>query len=377
MRFSETQMKKTLVAVALLLFVVPSWCQDDTLLSGASVLTKGVTSGCISSWDRTGGNNDYVVVKAGQTFTLADIPGAGSIKHIWIVLSSPSPYHLRELVLRMYWDGEKDPSVESPLGDFFGTGFGQYHSFWSLPLTVHYRALNSYFDMPFGKGAKIEITNDGSQDVVAFYYRIDYESYADSATVAHRGRFHAQWRRQVLNAVPLSQTGGVNLTGQDNYVFMDAVGKGQLVGVVMNISGRSNQWWGEGDDMFFIDGTKTFPPSIHGTGLEDFFSNGWGYQEEFNYPFAGYSRKGNYDPSDWSGRHTMYRFLLQDPIRFEHSLKATIEHGNANDMEVDYSSVAYWYQTEPHKPFAPLPPLKDRIPNDNWRLEELNAPLPK
>jgi hypothetical protein len=229
--------------------------------------------------------------------------------------------------------------------------------------------------MPFGKGAKIQVTNEGSQDVTAFYFHVDYESYANPAMVANHGRFHAQWRRQILKGIPIQQSGGINIAGDNNYIFMDAEGKGQFVGVVMNIEGQSHQWWGEGDDMFFIDGNKTFPPSIHGTGLEDFFSNGWGYQGEFNYPFAGYSRKGNYEPSDWGGRHTVYRFNLQDPIRFDHSLKATIEHGNANDLDVDYSSVAYWYQAEPHKAFEPIPPLKDRVPNDYWKREALPSPL--
>ena len=268
----------------------------------------------------------------------------------------------------------ENPSVESPLGDFFGDGFGEYHSWHSLPLTVHYRALNSYFEMPFSSAARIELTNEGKRAIPNLYFQVDYEQYSDPAVVADRGRFHAQWRHRVVKAVPKSVSHGKNLTGEDNYVLMDAEGRGQYVGTVMNVEGRSYQFWGEGDDMFFIDGSVL--PSLNGTGTEDYFSNAFGFQEEFSYPFNGYSRKGNQEWGDWSGRHTMYRFHLQDPIRFEHSLRATIEHGSANVMEMDISSVAYWYQTEPHKKFDPLPPVNERMPNNMWIRQDIDTPLP-
>jgi hypothetical protein len=143
--------------------------------------------------------------KTKATVTLADIPGPGSIRHIWFTVTSPSPFHLRELVLRMYWDGETDPSVEVPIGDFFGTGFeyedapgghlGQkYQSWWSLPITVQDPGLNCYFEMPFAKGARLTVPNDGSQDVPTLYFHVDYQQYHDAAAVASKGRFHAQWR---------------------------------------------------------------------------------------------------------------------------------------------------------------------------------------
>ncbi len=139
--------------------------------------------------------HDWVAVKAGSTATLADIKGAGSIRHIWFTINSPSPFHLRELVLRMYWDGETDPSVEVPIGDFFGTGFeyedvpgghrGQKYQSWvSLPITVQDRAMNCYFAMPFGNGARITLSNDGTQDVPNLYFHIDYQEYANTQRVA-------------------------------------------------------------------------------------------------------------------------------------------------------------------------------------------------
>jgi hypothetical protein len=185
-----------------------------------------------------------VEVKAKSTVTLADIRGAGSIRHIWFTINSPSPFHLRELVLRMYWDGETEPSVEVPIGDFFGTGFemgddGQkYHSWWSLPITVQDRAMNCYFDMPFGDGARVTLTNDGTQDVQNLYFHIDYQEYPDARRVADKGRFHAQWRHEMTRAVSESESAGKNVDGKNNYVFMEAKGKGRSRHYQWNRDGR-------------------------------------------------------------------------------------------------------------------------------------------
>lgn len=323
----------------------------------------------ISSYDKTGGNRDMIPVKAGSTVALAEMNGPGAVKHIWFTISSPAPEHLRELVLRMYWDGETDPSVEVPVGDFFGDGFGAYKSWQSLPITVQGRALNCYWEMPFRHSARITVTNDGKEDVRSFYYHVDYEQYPSESAIANKGYFHAQWRRE--NPTPGIKA-DKNLTGKDNYVFMDAVGRGQFVGVILNVQGHSTGWWGEGDDMFFIDG-EGFPPSLHGTGLEDYFNNAWGFQEEFNYPYIGYSLKGN---KDWTGQHTMYRFHIADPIHFSKSLRAGIEHGHANDRADDDSSTAFWYQTEPHKKLEPLPPVEKRYADHFWQIEILKQNLP-
>jgi hypothetical protein len=356
--------------------------QQNGPLDGVANLSDAVSRRA-SSADRSGGNADWVEVKANSTVTLADIHGAGSIRHMWFTINSPSPFHLRELVLRMYWDGETEPSVEVPIGDFFGTGFeyedvpgghrGQkYQSWWSLPITVQDRAMNCYFEMPFGNGARVALTNDGVQDVPNLYFHIDYQQYSDARDVSKKGRFHAQWRRQVTHAIPESESKGKNLDGKDNYVFMEAKGKGQYVGTILNVFGLSTGWWGEGDDMFFIDG-ETARATINGTGMEDYFNNAWMFQKEFNYPFIGYSQRGN---RDWTGSHTIYRFHIQDPIYFEKSLRATIEHGHANAREDDYTSVAFWYQTEPHQKLFPLPPVNERLPNAFWKIQKLEKNLP-
>ncbi len=355
---------------------------QNSPLSGLADLSIA-SSRRASSFDRSGGNDDWIAVKAHSTATLAEIKGAGAVRHIWFTINSPSPYHLRELVLRMYWDGESDPSVEVPIGDFFGTGFefedvpgghrGQKNqSWWSLPITVQDGAMNCYFEMPFASGAQITITNDGAQDVPNLYYHIDYQTYPDTRAVADKGRFHAQWNHQLTRAVPQSESDGKNLDGKNNYVFMEAKGKGQYVGTILNVFGLSTGWWGEGDDMFFIDGDSG-NATINGTGMEDYFNNAWMFQKEFNYPYIGYSQQGN---RDWTGSHTMYRFHVEDPIYFEKSLRATIEHGHANARQDDYTSVAFWYQTEPHQKLIPLPALNDRLPNAFWQVEKLNGNLP-
>lgn len=368
--------------VVVLCFATAASSQSIGPLSGLADLSDA-SSHRSSSADPTGGNADWIKIPAGSSATLTDIKGPGSIGHIWFTINSPSPYHLRELVIRVFWDGESQPSVEVPLGDFFGTGFefedipgghrGQaYHSWVSLPLTVQDRPLNCYFEMPFASGARITVTNDGKDAVPNLYFHVDYEQFADRTKVDHKGRFHAQWRHQVTRAVPESETAGKNLNGKDNYVFLEAQGKGQYVGTILNVFGLSTGWWGEGDDMFFIDGDGP-RPTISGTGMEDYFNNAWMFQREFNYPFIGYSQAGN---RDWTGSHTMYRFHIQDPIYFQKSLRAGIEHGHANDRSDEYTSVAFWYQTEPHLPFPPLAPIAERIPISFWRVLKLPANLP-
>ncbi len=357
--------------------------RQSSPLAGLANLSNAVSKRA-SSADPSGGNADWIEVKAHSTATLANLEGPGSIRHMWFTINSPSPFHLRELVLRMYWDGEADPSVEVPIGDFFGTGFeyedtpgghrGQkYQSWWSLPITVQDRAMNCYFEMPFARGgARITLTNDGSQDVPNLYFHIDYEEFRDAALVAEKGRFHAQWRHELTRATPESESQGKNVDGKNNYVFVDAKGKGQYVGTILNIFGRSTGWWGEGDDMFFIDGDLA-RATINGTGMEDYFNNAWMFQKPFNYPFIGYSQQGN---RDWTGSHTMYRFHIPDPIYFQKSLRATIEHGHANDREDEYTSIAFWYQTEPHQKLIPLPPVNERMPTSHWKIQKLNQNLP-
>ena len=329
----------------------------------------------VSSTDPTGANADSRKVAPGATFTVMDADGPGTISHIWFTIADNEPYHLKKIVLRIYWDGEATPSVEAPIGDFFGLGLGAYHSWQSQPLSVgSVKAMNSYFPMPFAKHARITVTNEGSQPIGDLYYNIDYRSYA-KPLAAGTLYFHAQYRQSQPNrgwTTNWLRNGDaqvenkVNLTGDDNYVWMEAQGHGQFVGVTMSVLQNQDNWWGEGDDMFFIDGEKT--PSIVGTGSEDYFLGAWDFGgEPFSYQLYGAPVVGE---EVAGSRSSVYRFHLDQPIPFSKSFKATIEHGSGDHRSDNFYSVAYWYQAEPHAPFPALPSVADRLP----KLEPTGGP---
>jgi hypothetical protein len=321
----------------------------------------------VSSAESTGGNADSRTVTPGQTFTVLDVDGPAVISHIWFTLGDGEPYHLKRIVLRMYWDGEENPSVETPIGDFFGLGLGEYFNWQSQMLSVGgSKALNSFFPMPFQKHARITITNEGKQALSNLYYNIDYRSYPHPLA-AGTLYFHAEYRQAqpnhgwtnqwYENGDPLVNYKR-NTDGKDNYVWFDAQGRGQFIGVTMSVLQNQDGWWGEGDPMFFIDDPDK--PSYTGTGSEDYFLGAWDFGgSSFAYPLYGAPVVGK---ELAGGRWSVYRFHFDAPIPFTKSMKATIEHGHANDRSDNFYSVAYWYQTEPHEPFPPLPSMDDRIP---------------
>ena len=309
-----------------------------------------------SSYDRSGGNEDYRALGPGETLSLLDTPGAGEITHIWVTIASGEGFHLKKIILRIFWDGEASPSVEAPIGDFFGLGLGTYFLYQSTPLAVGGdKALNCFFPMPFQKQARITVTNEGRERVGALYWNIDFRVY-HSPLPADTLYFHAQYRQAIPNKAIVGNK--TNLDGKDNYVWMEATGRGHFVGVTMSVLENADGWWGEGDDMFFIDGERL--PSINGTGSEDYFLGAWDFGgRSFSYPLFGAPVVGaELEGSRWS----VYRFHLDSPVTFTKSLRATIEHGHANDRGDNYYSVAYWYQTEPHAPFRTLPPVEARLP---------------
>ena len=318
-----------------------------------------------SSYDRTGGNADARPVAPGETLALLDADGPGIVTHVWVTIASEDPNHLKALVLRMYWDGEATPSVEAPIGDFFGLGLGDYYSYQSIPLQVgSVKALNCFFPMPFQKHARITVTNEGTIKTDSFYFNVDYRAYAKPLP-GDSLYFHAQYRQ----AAPSKGTSNQwtsnddmdhlkNLDGKDNYVWMEATGRGHFVGVTMSVLQNQDKWWGEGDDMFFVDGEKL--PSINGTGSEDYFLGAWDFGgRPFAYGLYGAPVVGQ---EVAGGRWSLYRFHLDSPIPFTKSLRATIEHGHANHRSDNFYSVAYWYQSEPHAAFPALPALEQRIP---------------
>jgi len=322
-----------------------------------------------SSFDRSGGNADRIVLQAGETTTLAEIPGSGVIRHIWMTIASPDPMIRRNAILRMYWDGEAEPSVLSPLGDFFGQGWGENYLFMSLPIAaapLAGRGLNCYFPMPFADGARITVSNDSDHPMQALYYAIDYEELPEEPSDA--GRFHAWWNREITDPGEADPQGrenewstlgpeGKNPGDAQNYVMLEAHGRGHVVGIQYYVDNPGPLWYGEGDDMWLLDG-QIWPGALHGTGTEDFFNGAWSPNELYAHPYFGYARI----PKEigWMGRTHCYRFLLEDPVRFDRSVRATIEHGHANSLTMDIATVAYWYQSEPHRPLGALPPRSGR-----------------
>jgi Protein of unknown function (DUF2961) len=320
-----------------------------------------------SSWDRSGGNGDAVPVEPGASATILEVAGAGVVTHLWFTISSDDGHHLKNLVLRAWWDRESSPSVEVPIGDFFGLGLGEYFVYQSSMLTVaSVKALNSYFQMPFGNGAKLTVTNEGKIRTGSLYFAVDYVTLP--ALPGDLGRFHAQYRqaapcKSAMDNWTVNWDKSVNdlknLDGKDNYVFLEATGRGHFVGVTQAVLQNQDGWFGEGDDMIFIDGDTL--PTINGTGTEDYYNGAWDFNSK---PFSYQHNGAPYITGDerLGGRYCLYRWHTESPITFEKSIRVTIEHGHANHRSDDFYSTAYWYQTEPHAEFPALPAPEARVP---------------
>ncbi|MEA3477507.1 MAG: glycoside hydrolase family 172 protein [Bacteroidota bacterium] len=312
----------------------------------------------VSSYDTSGANNDRINIHEGKTATIFNQTGPGVITRIWVTIDSRDPYFLRKILLRMYWDDEKTPSVEAPVGDFFGSGF-QYRHFTAEYIGMSSGGYYCYFPMPFNKSARIEVVNETGQEIYAFYYHIDYYQLNQplKEDVAY---FHAQWNRDIRTDY------------DSNYTILNARGQGHVVGVNMNMqSYNGSLFYLEGDEMIYIDGEQH--PSVYGTGTEDYFTSGWYFKTgEFAAPYHGLIFK-----DDKTGRISAYRHHIPDPIPFKKSIRFTIEHGHANEQVADFSSLVYWYQLEPHAPFPEIMdaslriPLRAAIPNDCIEAEDL------
>ncbi len=301
--------------------------------------------------------NPYVHIEPNQTFTLADIRGPGVIQHIWMTTTG----HNRFNILRFYWDGEKTHSVESPVGDFFASGWGSFGQVSSLAVCVNPGSgFNCYWPMPFRKRCKITMTNIADERMT-LYYQVDYALTEVPKDMAY---FHAQFRR--VNPLPYKQV----------YTIIDDLrGKGHYVGTYMCWGVNNNGWWGEGEIKFYMDGDKEFP-TICGTGTEDYFCGSYCFRVDsegnpnfktdtyttFTTPYAGMPQvirpDGEYRANT---RFGLYRWHIMDPVRFEKDLKVTIQAlgwrsgGRYLPLQDDISSVAFWYQTEPHASFPKLP----------------------
>ncbi len=277
-----------------------------------------------------------------------DVDGPGTIQHIWITVD---PRGYRDLVVRMYWDGEETPSVECPLGDFFCNSWKHRTNIVALPINVNPSGgFNCYFPMPFRRHARITIENRSPEDRGGFFYAVNYAVGPVGESEAY---FHAQFRR--ANPLPC----------KEDYVILDGVkGRGHYVGTFMAWQQNSDGWWGEGEFKAFIDGDKEFP-TICGTGTEDYFGGAWCFGASYSAPFLGFQDITLQEQPEHKGgqpgnRHILYRFHILDPIRFGQDLKVTMQaigwrsEGRYLPLQDDIASVAYWYQAEPHVAFPRL-----------------------
>ena len=329
-----------------------------------------------SSFDITGGNDDRIYIKSGESKVIFDVHCSGLIEHIWFTQVNFGDIieknAFRKIYFKIFFNDNEFPSVLVPLGDFFGMGHGESKNFVSAPLQMSPqdgRGLNSWWPMPFEKACKIEIFNECDLTLM-FYYYIDYEERTFDDDICY---FGAIWNRenptkgQDYHQFPNRKDflfGGQNISGKDNYVILDIEGEGHYVGCNLNIHNLSDceewDWIGEGDDFIFIDGETH--PSIHGTGTEDYFNTAWCPNQEYCAPYHGIIKGGK---DNWKGKITYYRYHILDPITFKKSIKVTIEHGHDNHRCDDYSSTAYFYTPKPYLIKKELPSKELRLPLDD------------
>lgn len=323
----------------------------------AGMATEGTGADAARELGRGWKISPCISLAGNSTTTLADIEGPGAIQHIWITVN---PNAWRRLVVRIYWDDEPTPSVETPLGDFFCMGWGVRANLRSLPVCVNPAGgFNVYWEMPFRKHARIIVENLAPDEVRGFFYQI---TYTQTDVPADRAYFHAQWRRN--NPLPYQQV----------HTLLDGVqGQGQYVGTYIAWGVNNNGWWGEGEIKFYMDGDTDWP-TICGTGTEDYFGGAWDFEQPkgeycvFSSPYSGLPQvikgDGLYQAQQ---RFGMYRWHIMDPIRFRKDLRVTIQalgwrsqlEGKSRYLPLrdDIASTAFWYQTEPHAPFPALPGL--------------------
>ena len=352
------------------------------MLNDLTTLANARTSR-FSSWDTSGRNSDAWQIEPGETRVLADIKGPGRITHIWMTQYQ----HYRECLLKITWDNAKKPSVLCPLGDFFGLGHGIVNSYQSLLFTAstsnnnqfnHGCALNSYARMPFRERALVELVNESKERHGQYFY-VDYERL-DRQLAEDTAYFHAEFRREnpfggwgheiTVNTHEANIANKGRTAWENNYVILEARGRGHYIGCNLSVTNFQGTWWGEGDDMIWVDGYK-WPPDLHGTGSEDYLNQAWGMQNN------AFLRNGSsIHESQTRGYQTSYVHHIENPVRFTREIKVTIEHGHGNHLCNEMSSVAYWYADEPRSAATP-PPVEKRAPvlRDNaghWLYDKRN-----
>jgi len=320
---------------------------------GDLITPRGGSLKHFASTDPNHRNGDARRVNPGQTYTLMDYNGsAGIVRRFWVTIAPRNNVQIqRQAIVRCYWDGEESPSVECPISDFFGMGFGEWRDFQSVPLAMTSGGYNCYWAMPFHKSARIMVENRSKLPIDALYYNIDVETH--DKLPKDTLYFHAQFRREK----PTTR-------GKD-YTLLETTGKGQYVGTLMSMQNLHGHGFGflEGNEEVSLDGENT--PSIQGTGTEDYFCSGWYFDTGvYSARYHGVTIR-----DEAKGRICAYRWHIEDAIPFEKSIKFAIQHGPVDDVQADYSSVAFYYQTHPHPPFPPLP--ADLLPTDPTQVARI------
>ena len=380
---------------------------------------KEARNGRLASWDQRGKNQDYWEIPAKESITLGEIEGPGCITHIWMTSScrkvkAPSildpvqnasaapvmeihpalgviwddydPFYYRKALIKITWDDQETPSVLAPFGDFFCIGNCYPGNFSSLPFNVSLKpeeagrygapcSVSCYFPMPFNKKAKLKLL-----------MKMNFHLFFILILIMKCIKNHWMKRQHIsmLAGIEKNPCDGwgpdiqvnspevnnvTNFKGDGNYTVLDVEGTGHYVGCNLTVKHYQGSWWGEGNDMFFIDGEEY--PSLNGTGTEDYFNHAWGMQRNA-FPFFGTI----VHEGDTDGFQVSYRFHITDPVRFEKSLRVTIEHGHANHLSDDWSSTAYWYQTLPTAKPLTILPVEERLPNVPV-LPERNLKMPE
>jgi hypothetical protein len=346
---------------------------------GELPLLRNRKTGRVSSWDRSGRNADRWLVPARSSVVLADLRGPAQITHLWMTQYD----HYRECLLRITYDDQPFPSVLVPLGDFFCLGHGMVNSFqsalFSASTNFPYQfnkpcALNCYVPMPFARRAVVELVNESDREQLQYFY-VDYETLEDFP--ADTGYFHAEFRRAnpfggwgpelTVNGPQVDAVNTGRQAWEDNYVILETQGRGHYIGCNLSVTNFTRNWWGEGDDMIWVDGYK-WPPDLHGTGSEDYLGHAGGMQKDATLRNGSSLFEGYTVPTPeltlWrgdSGYQSGYVLHLENPVRFEREIKVSIEHGHANHLANEMSSVAYWYAVQP-APAVAVPPLEKRQP---------------
>ncbi|MFB3826643.1 MAG: glycoside hydrolase family 172 protein [Bryobacteraceae bacterium] len=317
---------------------------------------QNYTAARVSSAAADGSNADAVLVAPRASHIVAEIPGAGRIVHVWFTIATDEEKYLSTTRLKMFWDGAAQPAVDVPFGEFFLLGHNRVRQVNTAFVTVEARpelnhnlpnknvgGFNSYFPMPYARGARIVIENGSEKPLRALYYQVDYQKWQAAPSPL---RFHAAHNHSAPEPFTGPAAGArtaKNPEGKGNHVLLDVNGRGHLAGVSISVDGAGAGWW-EGDEMVWVDGEPR--PSIAGTGTEDYFGGAWGFRREYNTPYHGvtFLEKVPGRPDWQAGLYTFYRFHERDPIPFSRSLRMTIERGHNNHRrDSAYSSVAYYY----------------------------------